>query len=87
LVISNKDTLHQNGEVQTFCMEHNKEARTEAKRAEESVTEKIVEQGWRTFRRARTQTVYNFRKKNHSHAHGNVEEENTVLEPSITIIN
>jgi len=40
--ITNEDILHQNEEVQTFCVQQNKAARTETKRAEESLMEKII---------------------------------------------
>jgi hypothetical protein len=46
--ITNEDILHQNEEVQTFCIQQNKAARTEAKRAEQSVMEKIIASNPRT---------------------------------------
>ena len=45
-----------------------------------------LDQGWRTFLTARAQIVYTFRR-NSFRAHGNFEQENKVLEPSINIIN
>jgi len=47
--IANEDILHQNEELQTFCIRQNKAARTEAKRAEDSVMKKIISVNPRTW--------------------------------------